>query len=163
MDDDLKSVDIQELKERSCPYLKYCVKKQLPPPPSYSSEIYQEEIFKDQYQFLENLIFNSKSSTDIITQLKVLYFHEVDLNREIDKDYESRETIVPKSKFEKFIWNLVNNHFQQLTSEDLYPIPKHVIESQKRKDKILNPIYSIIGLGILLFWIWMMIRGIFFN
>ena len=147
--------NVQELKKSVCPYLKYCVKKQLPPPPSYSSEIYQEEIFKDQYQLLENLIFNSKSSTDIITQLKVLYFHEIDLNREIDKNYESRETIIPKSKFEKFIWDLVNGHFKLITAEDLYPIPKHVIESEKKKNKILNPLRYVGCLGMLLFWIWL--------
>lgn len=146
--------NVQELKKSVCPYLKYCVKKQLPPPPSYSSDIFKERIIKEQYESLGELIFNSEASADIINKLTVLYFHEIDLNREIDKNYESRETIIPKSKFEKFIWDLVNDHFKLITAEDLYPIPKHVIESEKKKDKILNPIRYVGCLGMLLFWIW---------
>lgn len=156
---DPKSVNVQELKELVCPYLYYCVRKQVPPPPSYSSEIYQQEIINKLYQSIENLIFNSKVSTDIITKLTFTYFQEIELNSEIDKDYESRETIVPKSKFEKFIWDLVNNQFKHKTAEQIYPIPKHVTESQKRKDKILIPISYVIVLGFLL----IILYGLFNN
>ena len=161
MEGESKSVNHQELKDSVCIYLKYCIKKQVPPPPTYSSEIYKEEIINEQYQIIESLIFNSDQSVDIISHLSFKYRHNIQMNGEMDKDYESRETIVPKNEFEKFLWDLVNNHFKVLTAEQLYPIPRHVIEAQKTKDSILDPIGLVFGFGMLLFWIWTIYGWIF--
>lgn len=165
MESESKSINHQELKESVCAYVKYCVTKQVPPPPSYSSDIYKEKIINEQYKSIIELIFNSEKpvylnkekSVNLISHLSLLYLNEISVN----KDYESRETIVTKSEFENFLWYYVNDHFKFFTAEILYPIPKHVIEAQKRKDAILNPIYNVLGFGFLLFWIWIIYGWIF--
>ena len=37
----------------------------------------------------------------------------------MNKDYESRETIVPKSEFENFLWDFVNFHFPKKQEQTL--------------------------------------------
>ena len=77
--------------------------------------IYKEKIIYEQYKSIIEIIFNSEKpiyidkekSVNIINHLGQLYLIEINVNREMNKDYESRETIVPKSEFENFLWDFV--------------------------------------------------------
>ena len=156
MKNDSISISKQEFTDAVNSYLMFSIRKQIPPAPSYSSNIYKENLIKKQFKNLIKSIFDDKNSDKNVLSmpnLLKLYALEIELNREISKDYESRETVVPKSKFEELIWNFVNIHFSYFTAETLYPVPEHVIKGLEQDDraKAIFAILIFIGLIILFF------------
>ena len=151
------SISKQELTDAVNSYLMYSIRKQIPPAPSYSSNIYKEDLIKKQFENLIELIFDDKNSDKNMSMPNLLKFYalEIELNRKISKDYESRETLVPKSKFEELIWSFVNIHFSYFTAEMLYPVPEHVIKGVEQDDKAkaILTILFFIGLIICYFFV----------
>ena len=153
MENEGKSIGLRkgEMQEVYNSYLMFCIKKQVPSPPSYSSDIFKEKLINKHYETTRQVHLGTH---EIFMDLIKLYLAEIELNRELNKDYESRDTTVPQSAFERFIWERVNNSFKYYTTEELYPLPKSTIEARRKIENIkitLGIIITIAGLLIIFF------------